>query len=406
LFFSQTEFGNQNTPEHQKTQNQNTNIGRKTPPLICGFFNLKEKKKKIMNTAISFLIVLGLLIFVHEFGHFIFAKLFGIRVLKFSLGFGPKLFGKTHGDTEYVLSAFPLGGYVKMYGELSEEEVSPEDRDVSFSDRPVWQRFIIVAGGPAFNLIFAVIVFAMLFFFVGMPQLEDSTMIAQVSKDSPADAAGLKAEDVIVNINDQEISHWEDVSKIISSSKGDPVTITVKRNQELITITGQPRLEIDKNIFGEETGKRYILGISRSSKVYYEPSSLGESITTGFSYTWRFIYLTVMGIVKMIQKVIPASELGGPILIAQMAGKQMEEGWISLIHFTAIISINLGVLNLFPVPILDGGHLVFLSVEAIRKRPLSIKSQAIFQQIGLVLLLSLMAFAFYNDIFRYLDQAK
>jgi len=354
-----------------------------------------------MNTIFSFIIVLGLLIFVHEFGHFLWAKIFNVKVLKFSLGFGPKLFSRQYGETEYLLSAFPLGGYVKMYGETpGEEEIPPYETARSFSHKPVWQRFIIVAGGPFFNLIFAAFLFFVIFYVAGIPQPIESTKIGQVSPGSPAEAAGLQADDEILSIDGTVTAKWEEISELIRNSGGQQVALEVQRGAEHIDITVTPHLEKTKNIFGEEIGERFMIGISRSEEVFYEKVSLWRAAGAGLGQTWNFIYLTLIGIVKIIQKVIPASEIGGPILIAQLAGQQMEAGWVNFLFFMGIISVNLGILNLLPIPILDGGHLVFFSVEAVLRKPLSLKAMEIMQQIGLVLLGSLMVFVFYNDLLR------
>lgn len=353
-----------------------------------------------MHSLISFIIVLGLLIFVHELGHFLFAKIFKVRVLKFALGFGPKLIGWQRGDTEYKVCAFPLGGYVKMYGDNPEEEIAANEAGYAFTRKPLWQRFIIVAGGPVFNLIFAVFLFALVFGIAGIPHPMPGTEIGQVAPDSPAEAAGLQSGDIILEINGQQTKEWENISLLIRDSQGKPITIVVRRGDERLTFTGQPTQQEVKNIFGEVVDKRLLLGITRTSEMFYEPIGPVTALITGFTQTWNFIHLTVVGIIKIFQQVVPATELGGPILIAQLAGQQMEVGWLNLVYFMAIISINLGILNLLPIPILDGGHLVFYTVEAIRRKPMSAQTQGICQQIGLVLLLSLMLFVFYNDLVR------
>lgn len=356
-----------------------------------------------MNTIIPFIIVLGLLIFVHEFGHFLWAKIFKVKVLKFSLGFGPTLFGRKYGETEYVVSAFPLGGYVKMLGESQEalaEDVSPEEASRAFAGKPVWQRFIIVAGGPVFNLVFAVFLFFIVFAVMGLPQPVESTKIGMVNENSPASIAGLQAGDVILAVDDRETLSFADVAAAIGDSGGQPATLHIRRGDEEMEVTVAATLEKKRNIFGEEVGERYMIGISRTDEVEYEKVSLGRALVAGLSQTWGFIYLTIMAIVKMIQKVIPASELGGPILIAQMAGRQMEAGWINFFYFMGLLSVNLGVLNLLPIPILDGGHLVFFTVEAVQRKPLSMQTMDMLQQVGLVLLGTLMVFVFYNDIIR------
>lgn len=359
-----------------------------------------------MNTILSFIIVLGILIFVHELGHFLVAKLCKVKVLKFSLGFGPKVFGRQYGDTEYLISAFPLGGYVKMCGENTEEEVTDEDLPRSFSHKTVWQRFLIVLAGPVFNILFAVFLFFLIFSIAGLPVPKSGTEIGSVTASSPAETAGLKAGDIILTINGQEAKEWADVSQLIRDSEGNPIVMTVFRDDTELEVTGQPEIQEVKNIFGEIVDERYMMGISRSTQVTYEKASLIEAFFAGISQTWMYIYLTMMGIIKIIQQVVPASELGGPILIAKMAGQQMEAGWINLFFFMGLVSVNLGILNLFPIPILDGGHLVFFSIEAIRKKPLEKKTMERFQQFGLLLLASLMVFVFYNDIARIFTKGK
>nr|MBF0220873.1 RIP metalloprotease RseP [Desulfobulbaceae bacterium] len=357
-----------------------------------------------MNSVFSFILVLGVLIFVHEFGHFITAKLFGIKVLKFSLGFGPKIIAKQFGETEYRIGCFPLGGYVKMLGEQSGEELTDDDKSRSFSEKPVIQRFLVVLAGPLFNLLTAVLIFFFIIAYMGMPHPIPGTTIGTVSPDSPAQKAGFTTGDIIKAIDDTPTVEWEDVSESIRSSNGRELRITVERNGESIVLIGTPDKSEVKNIFGEAVETRYLMGITKNDDVTYEKATLPEAFMVGLEQTWFYIYLTVMSLVKIVQRVVPASEIGGPILIAQMAGQQLEAGWLNLLSFMAVLSVNLGVINLFPIPILDGGHLVFFSVEALRRKPMSMRSQEILQQIGLVLLVSLMFFVFYNDFARILSQ--
>lgn len=353
-----------------------------------------------MNSVFSFILVLGVLIFVHELGHFLFAKLFGVRVLKFSLGFGNKLIGRQWGETEYLISAFPLGGYVKMYGEQPDEEVVQTDRHRSFSHKTVLQRFGIIFGGPLFNLLFAVGLFFLMFVFAGMPEPVDSTKIGEINPGSVAEQIGLKTGDEIKNINSQPVTTWEQVSNAVKDSQGNEVALTVHRAGEELHFVGKPTMQEVKNLFGETVGTRFMLGIVRSDEIRYVDASIGQACQAAFVQTWNLGYLTVMGIVKMVQRVIPASELGGPIRIAELAGQQMEAGWMNLLYFMGLLSVNLGILNLLPIPVLDGGHLVFLSLEAVRRRPLSERSMEISQKIGIAILGTLMIFVFYNDILR------
>lgn len=358
-----------------------------------------------MNSLISFIIVLGVLVFVHEFGHFLFAKLFGVRVLKFSLGFGGKLIGRKWGETEYLISAFPLGGYVKMFGEhQGDEEIDPADQPRSFSHKAVWQRFIIVAGGPVFNLLFAVVLFFGMFAIAGLPEALDTTEIGKVTTGSAAEQVGILPGDTVRSINGQETTSWVHVSEHIRESGGKEVVLVVERQGEMVTIKVVPNMEEVKDIFGEVVGERYMLGITRSEAVTYKKTSVAKALEAGFIQTWNLIYLTIMGIVKIIERVIPASELGGPIRIAELAGQQMEAGWMNLLYFMGLLSVNLGILNLLPIPVLDGGHLAFLTIEGIRRRPLSDWAMEASQKVGIFLLVSLMVFVFYNDILRLVQR--
>lgn len=321
-------------------------------------------------------------------------------MLTFSLGFGNKLIGKQWGETYYQLSAFPLGGYVKMYGEQAGEEVAEEDRAVSFSHKKVWQRFGIVFAGPLFNLLFAVFLFLLLFVFAGLPRPVDSTLISQVSPGSVAEKIGLAKGDIILAIDGQQTTSWEQVSELIRDCNGKELLLRIDRDGTELKVKARPAMEKVKNIFGEEVGERYLLGITRSDEVEYEQVSFAESVKAAFIQTWNMMYLTVMGIVKIIQQVVPASELGGPIRIAEIAGQQLKAGWMNFFYFMGMLSVNLGVVNLLPVPVLDGGHLVFLTIESIRRKPLSEESMLWAQKVGIALLASLMMFVFYNDIAR------
>ena len=354
-----------------------------------------------MNTLVSFVVVLGILIFVHELGHFLFAKLFKVRVLKFSLGFGPKLIGRTMGETEYVISAFPLGGYVKMFGENpDEQEGAASDKEASFAHKSVWQRFLIILAGPLFNLLFSVLLFFLVFFFMGLPDSLDTTRVGQVTPDSPAAAAGVQVDDTILSINGQPTVEWLDVLNTVKDSNGKELTLLVRRGGDEVSLLVTPVVDTVKNIFGEEVEERYMIGIVKAEELFYTPTGLTGAFLAACSQTWMYISLTVLGFIKLAQQVVPMKELGGPILIAQIAGKQMQAGWINLVFFMGLLSVNLGILNLLPIPVLDGGHLMFLSIEAIRRKPMTEKVQIVAQQIGIALLGTLMIFVFYNDIAR------
>jgi len=350
----------------------------------------------VVTTIASTIIVLGVLVFVHELGHFVFAKKLGVGVLTFSLGFGPRLVGRKWGETEYQISVFPLGGFVKLVGENPGEEIKEEDRGRSFSAQPVWKRFLIVSAGPFFNFLLAIVFFSTINIF-GVPYFPSK--IGDISPESPAAQAGLKKGDLIVSIDGEAVSKWDDLSRIIRSSQGKELQLKIKRDSETLDLKVTPKSSTQKNLFGEEV-QIFVIGITPTDELLVQKVGPFEAIGKGLSQTWFGIKLTVVSIIKVIERVIPAKTIGGPIMIAQLAGEQAKRGIISLILFTAILSINLGVINLFPIPVLDGGHFVFLALEAILRKPISIKKMEIAQQVGLILIILLMLFAFYNDLLR------
>lgn len=347
-------------------------------------------------------ILLGILIFVHEFGHFIVAKCAGVRILKFSLGFGPKIIGRKIGDTEYLLSALPLGGYVKPLGESPDEPISEEEKQFSLSHQGIGKRFAIIVAGSLFNIIFACLLFTIIFM-LGTPMLLPK--VGKVMEDSPAQSAGLQEGDTIVAINGKRIEFWDELSQVVESSGGKTMTLLIRRDDKVITVTLVPQILSSKDIFGQET-KSYKIGIVASTtqdaimEKRYNPAA---ALLKGVYQTWNISRLTFLSIIKIIQRTLPAETIGGPIRIAEIAGEFAEAGIISFFSLMAVISVNLGVLNLLPVPILDGGHIFFLIVEAIKGKPLSMKKLEIAQQIGFAILIIVMVFVFYNDIARIIN---
>ncbi|MDP2104865.1 MAG: RIP metalloprotease RseP, partial [Desulfobulbaceae bacterium] len=280
------------------------------------------------------------------------------------------------------------------------ETVSAEMAGRSFAAKSVWKRFMVVLAGPISNLISAIVIFTVVILITGIPHPLPTTEIGEISPGSAAEQAGLKPGDIVVAIDGKAITSWSEVSESVKKSGGKELTVSIKRGAELIDATGAPTTSEVKNIFGEVVDTRFLLGISQKQSLRYEPATLSGAFIEGVEQTWFYIELTVLSLWKIIQRVIPASQIGGPIMIAQMAGQQMEAGWISLFSFMAVLSVNLGIINLFPIPILDGGHLVFFSIEALRRKPLTLRAQEILQQVGMFLLGSLMLFVFYNDFAR------
>ena len=350
----------------------------------------------MLTTIVATGIVLGILVFVHELGHFILAKKLGVKILKFSLGFGPKLIGKKIGETEYQIAVFPLGGFVKPLGEDPREEIKTEEYHRSYWAQPIWKRTLIIVAGPFFNFFLAVVLFSTINLF-GIPYY--SSKIGEVSPGLPAEQAGLNKGDTVLSIIGDEVKKWDDLSRIIRNSNGKELLLKVKRDHEVVQIQVTPKSTAQKNLFGEET-RVFVIGITQPDELLVQKVGPFEAFGKGLSQTWFGIKLTVVSIIKLVERVIPAKTIGGPILIAQMAGEQAKRGLLSLVLFTAILSINLGVINLFPIPILDGGHFLFLSLEAILRKPISIRKMEIAQQIGLIFIILLMLFAFYNDLIR------
>jgi regulator of sigma E protease len=355
--------------------------------------------ESVIYSVVAAIVGLGVLIVFHEFGHFLIAKLCGVGVLTFSVGFGPKLLVKKKGETEYALSAFPLGGYVKMVGEDPGEEVSQADVQRSFAHKSLLQRAAIVAAGPGFNLLLAALLLMIVFLFYGVPVV--STQIGSVEKGSPAEAAGIQKGDRIIAIDGRRVDSWEALSGAIKESQGKPLKLQVQRESGEVTVTVVPRKKEARNIFGESR-EEWMIGIG--SQVTIEKGNAGLSIVKAFTQTYEYSKLTLVALYKMVTGEVSPRNLGGPILIAQMAGQQAQEGFASFLAFIAILSINLGVLNLLPIPVLDGGHLLFFAVEAVIGRPVSLRHREVAQQVGIFLLVLLMVYAFYNDIARFFEK--
>ena len=355
-------------------------------------------------TIVSTVIVLGILIFVHELGHFLLSKKMGVKVLKFSLGFGPKLIGKKVGETDYQIAVFPLGGFVKPLGEDPNEEVKAEEYHRSFWAQPVWKRALIIGAGPFFNFFLAVALYSAINVFAGVPSIQPiSPQIDEVTSGSPAEQAGLKKGDLVVSIDGKDISKWEELRDIIHNSKEKELLLKVKRDNQFLEFKVTPKRTSEKTPLGEEI-KTPIIGVRPPPiKEVYEKAGVLSALGNGFVQTWTGIEFTVVVVVKLIQRAIPAKTIGGPIMIAKMAGEFAKRGLLWFVSFMAILSINLGVINLFPVPVLDGGHLLFLVLEAVLRKPVSLRKMEIAQQVGLVLIILLMVFAFYNDILRLIS---
>ncbi len=345
-------------------------------------------------------VVLGVLIFCHELGHFLVAKLFRVKVLRFSLGFGHKLLSKTIGETEYRISAVPLGGYVKMLGENETEDdepIPPGDLDRAFNMQHPLKRIAIVAAGPVFNFFLAFLLFCGLHLAAGTQIMVPE--VGQVREGSPADRAGMLKGDVVVAVEDRAVQSWEALKAQVEDRAGDPLVFLVRRGDRTLELTVTPEASTVKNLFGEEV-QTALIGIVASGEFLTVDLGPGGAVVEAAARTWEITELTLLTVVKLFQRVLPMETVGGPIMIGQMTGQIAQESFLYLIPFMAVISVNLGILNLLPVPILDGGVIVFLLVELVIGKPLSIRQREMAQKVGLFILIALMAVVFYNDIAR------
>ncbi len=346
----------------------------------------------MLTTLLSFAFVLGLLIFVHELGHFATAKLVGIKVERFSLGFPPRAFGFKHGDTDYCISWLPLGGYVKMAGMIDESlDETITGASWEFASKNVWQRILVISAGSLMNFATAILIYAGIVYFTGIGETAGTT-VGEVLSGKPAETIGLQPDDVITAVDGQTISTWQELTRIIHNRPEKEIDITWDRDGTSFSARVTPELQ--------EASKIGMIGIA--VKVVYREAGAFESLSYGASNSYNFLKLTA----KSLKMIITGEEsfknsVGGPIIIAKLAGESAKHGFQSLLAFTAFISLNLGFFNLLPFPVLDGGHLVFLALEGVMRRPVPIKARLVVQKVGMAFLLALMVFILINDISRW-----
>ncbi|MBD3307808.1 RIP metalloprotease RseP [candidate division KSB3 bacterium] len=430
----------------------------------------------LLTTLISFLVVLGILVFVHELGHFLAAKKAGVHVETFSLGMGPKFFRKQVGGTEYCLSAIPLGGYVKLKGENPDE--GPTGAPDELMAKSIPQRLSIFLAGPVMNVLLAILLVSLVYFIgIQMPKyLEEPPVIGWVNEESPAEQMGLQPGDVILSVSSTPVDTWEQAMLYIASNGGNPLDLTIKRGESTQTVTGTPEVvkelgagyigiqpvmepvvggiqsgfpaeeagiqpgdeivningtpihhwiqmaniihahpeealqitiqrdgeRIDKTISPKLYGEYGYLGITSQQQTVLKKYGVIESISRGISRCWELTKMTFDLLRRLVTRQASTRTIGGPIMIAQMSGEVAKQGLSEILNFMGLISLSLGIFNLLPIPILDGGHIFLLFVEFLNRKPLSIKKRELAQKIGLLILIPLFLMVFYNDIARLL----
>ncbi|MFN3348510.1 RIP metalloprotease RseP [Pseudorhodoplanes sp.] len=362
----------------------------------------------VTGALLPFLFVLTIVVFFHELGHFLVARWCGVRVLVFSVGFGPEILGfnDRHG-TRWKISAIPLGGYVKFFGDEDAAStpnhagiatMTAAERRQSFHHQSVGKRAAIVAAGPFANFLLAILIFASIFVFYGKPST--SARVDGIQPDSAAAAAGFQPGDVVVAINGRPIQTFAEMQRVVSTNAGQELSVTVDRGGTRLELKATPTLREIKDNFGN-THRVGVLGISRSmapNDAQLETVSVLPALGMGVGETWFVIERTLSYLGGVVSGREAADQLGGPIRIAQVSGQVATVGFVALMNLSAILSVSIGLLNLFPVPLLDGGHLLFYAIEAIRGKPLSERAQEMGFRIGLALVLMLMIFATFNDI--------
>lgn len=362
----------------------------------------------LVGYLVPFLFVLTIVVFFHELGHFLVARWRGVKVIAFSIGFGPEIAGfNDRYGTRWKLSAIPLGGYVKFLGDENAASVpdheaaagmSDEEKKVSFIHKPVGSRAAVVAAGPIANFILAILIFAGIFMTVG--KQVTTARVDQVQPNSAAAAAGFQPGDLVLAINGEKIGGFSDMQRIVSISAGEPLSIEVERGGVNLTLKAVPEMREIKDNFGN-VHKLGVLGISRSmapGDVRTQKYGPLAAVVAGTQETWFVVDRTLSYIGGIFAGREAADQLGGPIRIAQVSGQVATAGFVALLHLTAVLSVSIGLLNLFPIPLLDGGHLLFYGIEAIRGRPLSERAQEVGFRIGLAIVVMLMIFATFNDI--------
>lgn len=363
----------------------------------------------LIGTIVPFLFVLTIVVFVHEMGHYLVGRWCGIGVKAFSIGFGPELLGfNDRRGTRWKLCAIPLGGYVKFVGDMSvtskpesgeDDNLSPAERKVAFHTQPVWKRAATVFAGPLFNFLLTIAVFTVLFSAYGRYVMEPT--VAEVRAASPAANAGIQPGDRFVSVDGQQVETFSDVQRIVSGRGGDPLAFVMMRDGKEVTVTATPEMMEQKDALGNSV-KVAVIGVVNNEElgqprlISYSP---GGAFVQAVSETGHIIERTGQFLKRFVVGREDKCQLGGPVKIADMAGKAAQLGFVWLVQLVALLSVGIGFLNLLPIPPLDGGHLAFYAVEAVIRRPVSERAMEAVYRVGMILVLAFMGFVFWNDLF-------
>lgn len=357
--------------------------------------------------VLPFIVVLSLLVFVHEFGHYWVARRCGVKIDAFSIGFGPEIFGWTdRASTRWRVALIPMGGFVKMFGDADASSrpdteaaalMDPEARQVSFMHKKLWQKALIVSAGPAANFLFAIVVMTVLFATVGQPFTPP--VIGNIVPGSAAEHAGLKTGDRVLNVDGREVRRFEELKLLVSLNPGQPIALNVQRNGEALNLIATPAIVDERDRFGnvERIGQ---LGVYPSTELVMRHEDPATALWQASRETWSITSNTLGVVWQMIIGRRGTEDLSGPIGIGQMSGEFWREGFVPLTQFMALLSISLGLINLFPIPVLDGGHLLFYAIEGVRGRPASERALAFGFRVGFALILSFFIFVMWHDLAR------
>ncbi len=362
----------------------------------------------LTHTILSFIFILSVIVFIHEFGHYIIARWCGVKIEVFSIGFGRELFGfNDKAGTRWKFSLLPLGGYVKMFGDQGAastpdgkalKKMTKKEKEVSFHFKPLWKKALIVAGGPLFNFLTTIAVFTWFAFSNGITSTEP--LVGEVIKDSAAQEAGLLKGDRFLSVNGEKIEVFHDIPMLIVTNLGTEIIAQVERDDKTLEIAITPRIIKTTDAFGNEV-EQPLIGI-RSQQLTFKDVGVVQAVKHAVGRTWDICAATLKVLGQLITGQRGTEQLKGPIGIAQMSGQAADAGTTSVLWFIALLSANLGLVNLLPIPMLDGGHLLYYAVEAANGKPMAMKVQEYGYKVGLVLLVSLMAFTIINDIVQLL----